>query len=216
MGVVEPPRPVHLHRAHRLVAPRRRLFRPPPGQWPGHPHRAGVGSAVLVPVPAHVRRIRSLAAEVGASLVGLDPALPLGLVGPGLGLPFAVVLHGAEVTVPGRLPVARPTLGAVLGRARLVIAAGRYPAAEARRAAPSMTAPVVEVPPGVDLDRFRPLSDEERAKARASWGLPAGGPLLVSISRLVPRKGMDVLIDAAAALEPSFPGLDRGHRRRRP
>jgi phosphatidylinositol alpha-1,6-mannosyltransferase len=30
---------------------------------------------------------------------------------------------------------------------------------------------------------------------------------VVSISRLVPRKGMDVLIAAAAALEPSFPGL---------
>jgi phosphatidylinositol alpha-1,6-mannosyltransferase len=177
-------------------------------------HQAGrgirierVSAPVLVPVPAHVRRIRSLAEEVGASLVVLDPALPLGLVGPVLGLPYGVVLHGAEVTVPGRLPVARQALGAVLGRARLVIAAGRYPAAEARRAAPAMTAPVVEVPPGVDLDRFRPLSDEERAKARASWGLPAGGPLLVSISRLVPRKGMDVLIAAAAALEPSFPGL---------
>jgi phosphatidylinositol alpha-1,6-mannosyltransferase len=70
-----------------------------------------------------------------------------------------------------------------------------------------MRAPVVEVPPGVDLDRFRPLSPEERAKARAAWGLPVGGPLVVSISRLVPRKGMDVLIAAAAALEPSFPGL---------
>jgi phosphatidyl-myo-inositol dimannoside synthase len=166
-----------------------------------------VSAPVLVPIPAHVRRIRSLAEEVGASLVVLDPALPLGLVGPVVGLPYAVVLHGAEVTVPGRLPVARRTLGAVLGRARLVICAGRYPAAEARRAAPSMTAPVVEVPPGVDLDRFRPLSDEERAKARAVWGLPAGGPLVVSISRLVPRKGMDVLIAAAAALAPSFPGL---------
>ena len=166
-----------------------------------------VAAPVLVPVPAHVRRIRSLAEEVGASLVVLDPALPLGLVGPVLGLPYAVVLHGAEVTVPGRLPVARQALGAVLGRARLVICAGRYPAAEARRAAPSMTAPIVEVPPGVDLERFRPLGDEERAKARAVWALPAAGPLVVSISRLVPRKGMDVLIAAAAALEPSFPGL---------
>jgi phosphatidylinositol alpha-1,6-mannosyltransferase len=166
-----------------------------------------VSAPVLVPVPGHVRRIRSLAREVGASLVVVDPALPLGLAGPVLGLPYGVVLHGAEVTVPGRLPVARQTLAAVLGRARLVICAGRYPAAEARRAAPSMAAAVVEVPPGVDLERFRPLSDEERAKARAVWGLPSAGPLVVSISRLVPRKGMDVLIAAAAALEPSFPGL---------
>jgi phosphatidylinositol alpha-1,6-mannosyltransferase len=166
-----------------------------------------VKAPVLVPVPAHVRRIRALAADVGASLVVLDPALPLGLVGPLLGLPYAVVLHGAEVAIPGRLPLARTALAAVLDRASLVVCAGRYPAAEARRAAPSMTAPVVEVPPGVDLDRFRPLAEEEKAKARATWGLPPDGPLVVSISRLVPRKGMDVLIAAAAAVAPSFPGL---------
>jgi phosphatidyl-myo-inositol dimannoside synthase len=166
-----------------------------------------VRAPVLLPVPGHVRRIRSLARETGASLVVIDPALPLGLVGGVLGLPYALVLHGAEVTVPGRLPVGRQALAAVLGRARLVVCAGRYPAGEARRAAPSMAAPVVEVPPGVDLERFRPLTDEEKAKARALWGLPPGGPLVVSISRLVPRKGMDVLITAAAALAPSFPDL---------
>jgi phosphatidylinositol alpha-1,6-mannosyltransferase len=166
-----------------------------------------VRAPVLLPGPGHVRRIRSLAREVDASLVMIDPAFPLGLAGPALGLPYGVVLHGAEVAVPGRLPVGRSALGAVLRRARLVVAAGRYPAAEARRAAPGMTATVVEVPPGVDLERFRPLSADERAKARAGWGLPVDGPLVVSISRLVPRKGMDVLIAAAAALGPSFPGL---------
>jgi phosphatidylinositol alpha-1,6-mannosyltransferase len=166
-----------------------------------------VAAPVLLPVPGHVRRMRALADEVDASLVVLDPALPLGLVGPALGRPYAVVLHGAEVAVPGRLPGGRQALAAVLERARLVICAGRYVAAEARRAAPGMTAPVVEVPPGVDLERFRPLSDEERAKARAFWGLPTEGPLVVSISRLVPRKGMDVLITAAGGLAPSFPGL---------
>ena len=43
--------------------------------------------------------------------------------------------------------------------------------------------------------------------ARRRLGLPRDGPLVVSVSRLVPRKGMDVLIDAAAALVPSFPDL---------
>jgi phosphatidylinositol alpha-1,6-mannosyltransferase len=166
-----------------------------------------VRAPVLVPIPGHVRRIRSLAQDVGASLVVIDPALPLGLVGPVLGRPYGVVLHGAEVTVPGRLPVTRPVLAAVLDHARLVVCAGGYPAAEARRAAPSMRAPVVEVPPGVDLDRFRPLSEAEKAKARVTWGLPPRGPLVVSISRLVPRKGMDVLIKAAAGLRSSFPDL---------
>jgi phosphatidylinositol alpha-1,6-mannosyltransferase len=67
--------------------------------------------------------------------------------------------------------------------------------------------PVVQIPPGVDLERFVPLDDGARARARADLGLPVGGPLVVSVSRLVPRKGMDVLIDAAAQLAGPYPDL---------
>jgi phosphatidyl-myo-inositol dimannoside synthase len=167
-----------------------------------------VPSRVLVPTPGLVRRVRHLADEVGASLVVIDPAMPLALIGPALGdLPFAVVLHGAEVTAPGRLPASRQVLAAVLARARLAVCAGAYPASQARRVAGARLPPVVEVPPGIDTERFRPLTAAARRKARAELGLPAEGPVVVSVSRLVPRKGMDVLIDAAAALAPSFPTL---------
>jgi len=167
-----------------------------------------VANPVLLPTPATARRIRSMAEELGASLVVLDPALPLGLVGSSLGgLPYAVVLHGAEVAVPGRLPGSRQALAHVLSRSVLAICAGGYPAAEARRVAGDAMPPVVEVPPGVDVDKLRPLNAAARRKARSALGLPLEGPLVVSLSRLVPRKGMDVLIDAAAALAPSFPDL---------
>src|SRR5262245_41550589 len=56
---------------------------------------------VLLPTPGLVRQIDELAQRTGAGLVLLDPALPLGLVGPRLATPYGVVLHGAEVTVPG-------------------------------------------------------------------------------------------------------------------
>ncbi len=154
---------------------------------------------VLLPSPVMVRRIRKLAREVDARVVVLDPAVPLGLVGPRLGLPYAAVLHGAEVTVPGRLPVTRPLLARVLRGASLLISAGGYPEAEARRAEARLP-PVVQVPPGVDTSRFVPLPAIDRSAARVRMGLPARGPLVVSVSRLVPRKGMDVLIEAAAAL----------------
>jgi phosphatidylinositol alpha-1,6-mannosyltransferase len=167
-----------------------------------------VENRVLLPTPSTVRRIRSMAQDVGASLVVIDPALPLGLAGPSLGdLPYAVVLHGAEVTVPGRLPGSRQALGHVLSHSVLAVCAGGYPADEARRVAGDAMPPVVEIPPGVDVDKLRPLTAAARRKARASLGLPLDGPLVVSLSRLVPRKGMDVLIDAAAALVPSFPDL---------
>ena len=77
---------------------------------------------VLLPTPWIRRRIDRAARELDASLIVLDPALPLGLLGPRLREPYAVVLHGAEVTVPGRLPLAAPVLSRVLRRARRVVA----------------------------------------------------------------------------------------------
>lgn len=163
---------------------------------------------VLVPTPALVRRIRDTARRVGARMVVLDPAFPLGLVGPRLGLPYAVVLHGAEVTVPGRLPGSRAMLASILRQSVLAVSAGGYPAAEATRAVHGRgMPPVVEIPPGVDLERFQPLGDAERLDVRQRFGLPAVGPLVVSVSRLVPRKGMDVLVDAAVRLRAGVPDL---------
>ena len=95
------------------------------------------GEPVLLPQPHLVRRVRELAESVGAKAVVIDPALPLGLIGPPLGLPYTVVLHGAEVTVPGRLPASQQLLPRVLRGSSLVIAAGGYPEAEARRALPA-------------------------------------------------------------------------------
>jgi phosphatidylinositol alpha-1,6-mannosyltransferase len=167
-----------------------------------------VTSRVLAPTPGLIRAIRAAADRAGAGLVVLDPAFPLGLLGPLLGIPYAVLLHGAEVTVPGRLPASRSLLAHVIRDASLVISAGGYPAAEARRAARGRgMPPVVEVPPGVDLERFTPLDDIGRSRARADLGLPTAGPLVVSVSRLVPRKGMDVLIDASVSLACRFPDI---------
>ena len=162
---------------------------------------------VLLPTPLLRREIDRVAAEVGASLVVLDPALPVGLLGRRLRTqPHGIVVHGAEVTVPGRLPASKQLLGHVLRGAGLVVAAGGYPLAEATRAA-GRDLPGVLVPPGVDTDRFVPLGDDARTATRVRLGLPAEGPLIVSVSRLVPRKGMDVLISAAAQLAPRHPGL---------
>src|SRR5437764_7781715 len=143
---------------------------------------------VLLPTPALAARIKAVAGEIGVSLVVLDPALPLGALGPRLGLPYAVVVHGAEVSVPRRVPGAHSLLARVLSNASHVVAAGRWVAAEADRAA-GTTLPTTVVPPGVDVDRFRPLSPDDRSKARASLGLPAGGRLVVGVSRRVPRQG---------------------------
>jgi phosphatidylinositol alpha-1,6-mannosyltransferase len=147
-----------------------------------------------------------MAKEIGADFVVLDPAVPLGIVGPRLELPYMVVLHGAEVTVPGRLPLSRYVLSRVLKNASHNIAAGEYPAAEARHAGGS-TLPITVIPPGVDTQRFRPLNDEERKESRREFGVSDDAELIVGVSRLVPRKGFDTLIEVAATLRASRPRL---------
>lgn len=159
---------------------------------------------VLGPARAVARQIQRLVAETGARLVVLDPVLPLGLLGHRLGCPYAVVVHGAELSVPGRLPGGRALARRVLDSARLVVAAGKFAAAEARRV--SAGVPTVVVPPGVDIERFRPF-DGDRAAVRARYRLPEDGPLVVAVGRLVPRKGFDTLIAATALLAPTHAGM---------
>ena len=161
---------------------------------------------VLLPHPWMVQRINSMARDFGADFVVLDPALPLGLVGPALKLPYMVVLHGAEVTVPGRLPASKQILGHVLRGARHVIAAGGYPAREGEHAA-GRALPVTVVPPGVDTGRFVPLTPDQRAAARAKFGFGDDDEIVLGVSRLVPRKGFDTVIRAVARLAPSRPRL---------
>jgi phosphatidylinositol alpha-1,6-mannosyltransferase len=164
-------------------------------------------STLYFPTPHALARVRRCIDEHGIDLVLLDPAVPLGLLGPRLGVPYGVILHGAEVTVPGRVPGARAALAHVLRCSSVVISAGSYPASEGQRAAGDIAATVAEIPPGVDTTAITPLLAAQRRAARARLKLPGRGPLIVSVSRLVPRKGMDVLIAAADRLAPSYPDL---------
>jgi phosphatidylinositol alpha-1,6-mannosyltransferase len=156
---------------------------------------------VLFPTPALARRVDALARDLGADVVFLDPMLPAGAIGPRLrAAPYVVVAHGAEITVYGRAPVSGQIGGWVLRHAAGIVAAGRYPAREAQRTARRPVRGVV-VPPGVDVARFTPARDaDERRDARGRFGIHPDRPVVLGVSRLVPRKGFDVLIDAVAQL----------------
>ena len=161
-----------------------------------------VRQRVLLPSPRLARRVDAMAREREADLIFVDPVLPLGLVGRRLrAAQHVLIAHGAEINVPGRLPGSRTLARRVLRAASGLVAAGEYPARVAARVA-GAALPTLVVPPGVDPDRFRPLSPEDRGATRRRFGLAADRPLVLGLSRLVPRKGFDVLIDAVAGLDP--------------
>jgi phosphatidylinositol alpha-1,6-mannosyltransferase len=162
----------------------------------------------MLPTPALARRIHSLARDTGATLAVLDPALPAGLVGRWLDpdvLPYSVILHGSELA--GRLPLGAQLMGRVVAGARSIIAAGNFPASDARRVAGARTPRVDIIPPGIDATRFQPLGTEARRAARLSFGLDEDAPLVVGVSRLVPRKGFHTLVNAMAGIATRRPGV---------
>lgn len=155
----------------------------------------------LLPTSAVRRQVDALAREVDAQVVFLDPMLPLGHIGPRLtAAPYVVIAHGAEITVYGRLPGTGSLGRRVLRHAAGVVAAGRYASWIVRHVA-RRDVPVLEIPPGVDPERFRPLGADERLAVRTRLGLPTDAPIVLGVSRLVPRKGFDVLLDAVAGLD---------------
>jgi phosphatidylinositol alpha-1,6-mannosyltransferase len=155
---------------------------------------------LLLPTRALAREVDAVGREIGADVIFLDPMLPLGRIGPRLrSAPYVAVTHGAEITVPAAVPGLRHLGRRVLLGAAAVVAAGGYPARQATRVAGRALSGIV-VPPGVDGERFRPLDPDERRESRVAFGLDPDRPLVLGLSRLVPRKGFDVVIDAVTGL----------------
>lgn len=176
-----------------------------------------VTQRVLMPTRDVATHADALAREVGADVVFVDPMLPLGLIGPRLrAAAYIVIAHGAEITLPGRLPGTHALGRRVLRGAAGVVAAGEYAAAACVRTA-GRPVPHVVIPPGVDPQRFRALDPAERAEVRRRYRIDPGRPLVLGLSRLVPRKGFDDLIRAVAGLDDSvqlaIAGSGRDERR---
>ena len=174
------------------------------------------GPKVLLPRKSIATDVDALAREVNADVIFVDPVLPLGAIVPKLtAAPVVLITHGAEMTVTGRSWLTRAKTRRILAAAAAVVAAGEYPAREAARVRPGV--PGIVIPPGVDPDRFTPPDPLVRPIVRERFGLDADRFLVLGVSRLVPRKGFDVLIDAVGRLdstvELAIAGAGRDRRR---
>jgi phosphatidylinositol alpha-1,6-mannosyltransferase len=153
-------------------------------------------TGMLLPTPAVARRAAELARSYDCDSVWFGAAAPLGLLADGLrrraGIDRAVAqTHGHEAGWAA-LPGARGLLRRIGDGVDVVTYLGDY---FQRRLAPVLAdrTDLVRLAPGVDVDAFHP--DVDGTEVRARYGL-SDRPVIVCVSRLVPRKGQDMLIRA--------------------
>ncbi len=158
----------------------------------------------LWPTPAMAARLESAVRETEADVVLFGATFPLALLGPRLadrGTPYLSAAHGFEYwlsVMPGTHALMRRATGRA---ARVPVMCSEFIARTVRTAVPSEV-PVSVLYPGADLAVFRP--DLETADLRARHGI-GDRPLVVCVSRLVARKGQDVLILGMERLRRAVP-----------
>ncbi|HEX3614558.1 MAG TPA: glycosyltransferase family 4 protein [Sporichthyaceae bacterium] len=161
--------------------------------------------ALMLPVPTVAGHAAELVRRFGASTVLFGAAVPLGLLAPGLreaGVRRAVGLtHGHEAAW-AQAPGANRVLRRVAADLDVLTYLGPFTGSRIARALrPADRAKLVRLHPGVDARRFAPGPGAAR---RAALGL-AGRPVVVCVSRLVPRKGQDTLIRALPTVRSVVP-----------
>ncbi len=164
-------------------------------------------TTMLLPTPAVRRQAAALARSRDCEVAWFGAMAPLGLLGPTLrnaGVRRTVAqTHGHEAGW-AILPGARGLLRRIAVDTDVVTYLGGYTRDRLARAVPPDTR-LEQLAPGVDLAQFHPgLRGTDGATVRARLGL-ADRPVVVCVSRLVPRKGQDVLLRALPAVRRRVP-----------
>ena len=161
---------------------------------------------LMLPTPGVAERAAQLIAQHGCEAVWFGAAAPLALLAPTLRRAGAqrvlASTHGHEVGW-SMLPAARNALRRIGEHVDVVTFVSRYTRGRFASAFGAQAA-LEHLPSGVDVDRFHP-DPAARAELRARYGL-GQRPVVVCVSRLVPRKGQDMLIRALPQIQQHAPG----------
>jgi phosphatidylinositol alpha-1,6-mannosyltransferase len=152
--------------------------------------------SLMLPLPPVRSRACALLAEHGCDSVLFGAAAPLGLLAPQLrraGAERIVGLtHGHEAGWAA-LPGARSLLRRIGNDVDVLTYLAEYFRIRMAKAlSPDAARRMVKLTPGVDPMEFRPGAGG--MQVRGDLGIPADRPVVVCVSRMVPRKGQDTLI----------------------
>jgi phosphatidylinositol alpha-1,6-mannosyltransferase len=165
-------------------------------------------TSLMLPVPSVGRRGGRILHEYSCDTVLFGAAAPLGLLASSLrraGARRIVALtHGHEAGWAA-LPGARALLRRIGDSVDVMTYLGEYFRARLARAlSPQAAARMERLAPGVDTAAFRPGAGGEAIRQRL--GIGRDRPVVVCVSRMVPRKGQDTLIRAWPRVLASAPG----------
>lgn len=134
--------------------------------------------------------------EHGCTDVWFGAAAPLGLLAPALrdagAQRIIATTHGHEIGW-GRVPGPRQLLRRIAGDVDVLTYLGEYTRARLATAIGPNINKLHRLAPGVDTEMFNPNVDGSLKRADLGW---TDRPVVVCVSRLMPRKGQDVLVRA--------------------
>ena len=163
--------------------------------------------AVMLPTPTVADAVAQIVAEHDIRTVWFGASAPLGLLAPAARKAGAERIvsttHGHEVGW-SMIPGARQALRRIGGHSDVVTYISDYTLDRIRPAVGEHPR-YVALPSAVSVDVFRPAPPAEREATRVRFGL-GGDPVIICISRLVPRKGQDQLIRVLPRLRRRHPG----------
>lgn len=103
------------------------------------------------------------------------------------GIEYSLTVHANDIFVPNKFEIG---LSQIFSGATAIVAVSDFAANQLRTRFPDTASRVQCVYNGIDCDSFQPAE-------------PSSPPLILSIGRLISKKGFDVLIDACASLRNS-------------
>lgn len=165
-------------------------------------------TSLMLPEPTVLARARRIAQDYDCDRVLFGAAAPLGLLAPRLrsqGMaPIVAMTHGHEAAWATTVG-ARRVIRAIGDSVDTVTYLGEYTRGRIASALrPAAAARMRRLVPGVDTDVFHPRVRPEGAALRGELGL-ADRPVIVCVSRLMPRKGQDTLIRALPLVQRRVP-----------
>ncbi len=161
-------------------------------------------SGLFVPWWRSIKRLMRILKQKNIEHVLVGQILPLGtaaaIISKMKDMPYTVFVHGMDITVPQKYWRKRVLLRWILRNAEAVITISDYTEKKIRELVPDASLQITQIPPGAHVT-------PEMLPQETHSQLTDKKPYILSVGRLVKRKGFDNSIKAFAEIADSYPDL---------